>query len=199
MSNIDWGRLPVFLKVVETESITRAAESLRLPKSSVSRTVSALERELETQLLLRTTRHVKLTEAGRRFYERAKAARAALESCRKQGFQVAVAVVDRAGITEVLLRDRYAGPHTVEVAANKAWTALSFRTASSALAQETQPGRPMSGLRNQPRFIAAGGGLPIEGGGSLLGGIGVSGAPGGEQDEACARAGLKGVADLIEF
>lgn len=79
MSNIDWGRLPVFLKVVETESITRAAESLRLPKSSVSRTVSALERELETQLLLRTTRHVKLTEAGRRFYERAKAARAALE------------------------------------------------------------------------------------------------------------------------
>jgi len=127
------------------------------------------------------------------------AARAALESCRKQGFQVAVAVVDRAGITQVLLRDRYAGPHTVEVAASKAWTALSFRSASSALAQETQPGRPMSGLRNQPRFIAAGGGLPIEGGGSLLGGVGVSGAPGGEQDEGCARAGLKGVADLIEF
>jgi len=127
------------------------------------------------------------------------AARAALESCRKQGFQVAVAVVDRAGITEVLLRDRYAGPHTVEVAANKAWTALSFRTPSAALAQETQPGRPMSGLRNQPRVLAAGGGLPIEGGGSLLGGIGVSGAPGGEQDQACAQAGLKAVADLIEF
>lgn len=127
------------------------------------------------------------------------AARAALESCRKQGFQVAVAVVDRAGITQVLLRDRYAGPHTVEVAANKAWTALSFRTSSSALAIETQPGRPMNGLRNQPRFMAAGGGLTIEGGGSLLGGIGVSGAPGGDQDEACAQAGLKAVADLLEF
>lgn len=76
---MDWNRVPVFLKVVEHESITRAAELLRLPKSSVSRTVAALEHELEVQLLTRTTRHVKLTEAGRRFYERARAARAALE------------------------------------------------------------------------------------------------------------------------
>lgn len=76
---MDWSRVPVFLKVVETESITRAAEALRLPKSSVSRTVTALERDLETQLLTRTTRQLKLTDAGRQFYERAKAARAALE------------------------------------------------------------------------------------------------------------------------
>ena len=76
---MDWSRVPVFLKVVETESITRAAELLRLPKSSVSRTVAALERELEAQLLVRTTRHVKLTDAGRQFYERARAARSALE------------------------------------------------------------------------------------------------------------------------
>lgn len=127
------------------------------------------------------------------------AARAALESCRKQGFQVAVALTDRSGITQVLLRDRYAGPHTVDVATNKAWTALSFKTATLELAQETQPGRPMSGLRNQPRFLAAGGGRPIEAGGSLLGAIGVSGAPGGEQDDGCARAGIKAVADQIEF
>jgi uncharacterized protein GlcG (DUF336 family) len=127
------------------------------------------------------------------------AARAALASCRLQGFQVAVAVVDRAGLTQVLLRDRFAGPHTVDVAQNKAWTALSFRTSTGALATETQPGRPMSGLRNLPRFLAAGGGLMIEGGGALLGAIGVSGAPGGEADEACARAGLKAVADAIEF
>lgn len=127
------------------------------------------------------------------------AARAALESCRKQGYQVAVAVTDRAGLTQVLLRDRFAGPHTVDVATNKAWTALSFRTSTTALARETQPGQPMSGLRSHPRFLAAGGGLVIEGGGSILGGIGVSGAPGGEADEACASAGLKAIADAIEF
>jgi uncharacterized protein GlcG (DUF336 family) len=127
------------------------------------------------------------------------AARAALESCRKQGYQVAVAVTDRAGLTQVLLRDRFAGPHTVDVATNKAWTALSFRTSTTALARETQPGQSMSGLRSHPRFLAAGGGLVIEGGGSILGGIGVSGAPGGEADEACASAGLKAIADAIEF
>jgi uncharacterized protein GlcG (DUF336 family) len=127
------------------------------------------------------------------------AARAALESCRKQGFQVAVAVVDRAGVTQVVLRDRFGGVHTPEVAANKAWTAASFRTSTMALAVETQAGRPMSGLRNLPRFLAAGGGLPIEGGGTTFGAIGVSGAPGGEADEACARAGIKAISDAIEF
>lgn len=127
------------------------------------------------------------------------AARAALESCRKQGYQVAVAVTDRAGLAQVLLRDRFAGAHTVEVASDKAWTAASFRTPTSALAAETQPGRAMSGLRNLPRFMAAGGGLTIEAGGSTLGAIGVSGAPGGEADEACAAAGIKAIADAIEF
>lgn len=127
------------------------------------------------------------------------AAKAALESCRAQGFQVAVAVVDRAGLTQVVLRDRFAGAHTPEVAASKAWTAASFRTSTTALAVETQAGKPMSGLRNLPRFIAAGGGLMIEGGGAVLGAIGVSGAPGGEADEACAQAGIKAVAESIEF
>lgn len=127
------------------------------------------------------------------------AARAALESCRKQGFQVAVAVTDRAGITQVLLRDRFAGPHTVEVATNKAWTAGSFRTTTTALATETQAGRPMSGLRAVPRFLAAGGGLVIEGGGNIFGGIGVSGAPGGDADDSCAAAGIKAISDAIEF
>jgi uncharacterized protein GlcG (DUF336 family) len=127
------------------------------------------------------------------------AAKAALESCRKSSFQVAVAVVDRAGLVQVLLRDRFAGAHTVEVATNKAWTAASFRTSTSALAEETQAGKAMSGLRSLPRFLAAGGGILIEGGGTSYGAIGVSGAPGGEADEACARAGLKAIADAIEF
>jgi uncharacterized protein GlcG (DUF336 family) len=56
-----------------------------------------------------------------------KLAQATLEACRKEGFQVAVAVTDRSGITQVLLRDRFAGPHTVTVAVDKAWTAVSFR------------------------------------------------------------------------
>ena len=127
------------------------------------------------------------------------AARAALDACRKQGFQVAVAVTDRAGITQVLLRDRFAGPHTVEVASNKAWTAASFRTSTMALADETQSGRPMSGLRSLPRLLAAGGGQVIEAGGSMLGAIGVSGGPGGEADDSCATAGIKAITDAIEF
>lgn len=127
------------------------------------------------------------------------AARAAMAHCRAQGFQVAVAVVDRSGVLQVLLRDRYAGAHTLEVATDKAWTAASFKIATSSLAAETQAGKPMSGLRAVPRVMAAGGGQVIEGAGSLLGAIGVSGAPGGEADEACADAGIKAIADAVEF
>ena len=127
------------------------------------------------------------------------AANAALQSCRKQGSQVAVAVVDRSGLVQALLRDRFAGAHTIEVAINKAWTAASFKTSTADLARETQPGMPMSGLRNLPRFLAAGGGLIIEGGGSGLGAIGVSGAPGGEADDGCAKAGITAIRDSIDF
>ena len=127
------------------------------------------------------------------------AARAALESCRKAGFQVAVAVADRSGVTQVVLRDRFAGPHTVDMAADKAWTAVTFRTSTSALAEATAAGKPMSGIRERPRVAAVGGGLTIEGAGALLGGIGVSGAPGGERDEACARAGIGAIQSAIDF
>ena len=128
-----------------------------------------------------------------------KAAQTALESCRKAGYQVAVAVVDRHGLIQAQLRDRFAGPHTIDVSANKAWTAVSFKTGTLELEKLTRPGQPMSGLRNVQRFTAIGGGITIEAGGSLLGGIGVSGAPGGEADEACARAGVKAIADSLEF
>ncbi len=127
------------------------------------------------------------------------AARAALESCRKAGYQVAVAVVDRSGVPQVMLRDRFAGPHTVRVAINKAWTASSFKVATAVVARESQAGMPMSGLRSHPRVLAAPGGQPIEAGGSLLGAIGVSGAPTGEADDACAAAGIKAIAEAIEF
>ena len=128
-----------------------------------------------------------------------KAAQSALAKCRDSGYQVAVAVVDRSGVTQVLLRDRYAGPHTVDVSQNKAWTAVSFKTNTAELEKLTRPGQSMSGLRGVPRFTAIGGGVTIEAGGSLLGAIGVSGAPGGDADEACATAGVKAIADSLEF
>jgi uncharacterized protein GlcG (DUF336 family) len=128
-----------------------------------------------------------------------KAAQAALAKCRAEGFQVTVAVVDRAGLTQVLLRDRFAGPHTVDVATNKAWSAVSFRTNTDALEKATRADGTMSGLRHIPRASTIAGGLMIEAGGSLLGGIGVSGAPGGENDAACAAAGIKAIADDLEF
>ena len=125
-------------------------------------------------------------------------ARSALASCRARGFQVAVAVVDRFGVTQVLLRDRFAGPHTVPTATGKAWTAVSFRTSTAELAAMTQAG-PQSAIRALPGVVAVGGGLTIEAGGSTVGGVGVSGAPGGEADEACAKAGIEAVQDKLEF
>ena len=128
-----------------------------------------------------------------------KAAQAALAKCRADGFQVAVAVVDRAGLTQVLLRDRFAGAHTPDYAVNKAWTAVSFRTNTTEMEKATRPGQPMAGVRNIPRFASVGGGQMIQAGGSLLGGIGVSGAPGGDNDDVCAAAGIKAIADELEL
>jgi uncharacterized protein GlcG (DUF336 family) len=128
-----------------------------------------------------------------------KAAQAALARCRANGFQTAVAVVDRMGIVQVVLRDRFAGPHTVEMARDKAWTAVSFRTNTTDLVQATQGASPQSGVRNRPGVAAVGGGLMIEAGGSILGGIGVSGAPGGKDDDVCAAAGIAAIRDSLEL
>jgi uncharacterized protein GlcG (DUF336 family) len=128
-----------------------------------------------------------------------RAAQAALHSCRDAGYQVAVAVVDRGGTTQVLLRDRFAGPHTIDVATNKAWTALSFRQDTLSLGQASRPDGPAAPIRHFPRVVVMGGGVPIEAGGYLLGAIAVSGAPGGEADDACAKAGAEAIRADIEF
>jgi uncharacterized protein GlcG (DUF336 family) len=128
-----------------------------------------------------------------------KAAQAALKSCRDAGYQVAVAVVDRMGVLQVLLRDRYAGAHTPRMARSKAWSAASFRASTSELAELTQAGKPQSGVRHLPGVAAVGGGMQIEASGSLLGAIGVSGAPGGEADDKCAAAGIAAIRADIEF
>lgn len=126
-------------------------------------------------------------------------AQATLADCRKRGFQVAVAVVDRFGVAQAVLRDRFAGPHTVPTATGKAWTAVTFRTGTTELVGITQPGMPQAGLRALPGAVILGGGMVVEAGGSLVGGVGVSGAPGGDADDACARAGIEAVRDKLEF
>ena len=128
-----------------------------------------------------------------------KAAQAALARCRASGYQVTVAVTDRMGVLQVLLRDRFAGPHTPEMASAKAYTAVSFRSNTTELAEMTQAGRPQSGIRNRPGVAAVGGGMMIEAGGSLLGAIGVSGAPGAREDDACAAAGIAAIRDELEL
>jgi len=126
-------------------------------------------------------------------------ARAALSSCRARGYQVAVAVVDRSGVTQVMLRDRFAGPHTPSTATGKAWTAVSFKTSTTELNAISQPGMMQWGIRDLAGVVIIAGGLIVEAGGSLVAAVGVSGAPGGEADEACARAGIDAVRDRLEF
>ena len=126
-------------------------------------------------------------------------ARASLADCRRRGFQVSVAVVDRFGVTQVILRDRFAGPHTLSTAQGKAWTAASFRTSTTELNAISQPGMMQAGIRNLAGAVIVRGGLTIEAGGSLLGAVGVSGAPGGDADEACARSGIDAMRDRLDF
>ena len=128
-----------------------------------------------------------------------KLAKASMAFCRKSGYQVAVAVVDRMGVTQVMLRDRYAGAHTPETARRKAWTAVSFRADTLALAELTASGSPQAGVRHVTDALMVGGGVPVEAAGSIVGGVGISGAPGGAEDDACARAGIEAVTADLEM
>ncbi len=128
-----------------------------------------------------------------------RAARAALAACARNGHQVAVAVTDRAGHPLVMLRDRHAGPHTPQTAASKAYTAISFKMDTTSFAHATRSGEAASGIRQLPGVVAIGGGWPLESAGSLVGAIGVSGAPGGDADDVCAKAGIAEIRDDLEF
>ena len=124
--------------------------------------------------------------------------RAALEDCREKGFQVTVAVVDRFGVVQVILRDRFAGPHTIETARRKAWTAVSFREDTVTLAELTAPGEELSGARHIEGALMLAGGVPIEAAGSTVGAVGISGAsPSG--DDECARAGIEAIQTDLDF
>ena len=134
----------------------------------------------------------------------AKAAWAAIEDCRKRGYSVAVAVVDRGGNLQAYYRDRFAGPHTTETAIRKAWTANSFRQSTNDLADFLQKGQIPNQVQHNPGALLVGGGELIRAAGAIIGGIGVSGAPPGKSekdsiDGACAKAGLAAIEEELAF
>lgn len=129
---------------------------------------------------------------------------AALRDCRRRGYSVAVAVVDRGGNLQALLRDQFAGPHMPETAIRKAWTANSFRQNTGDLAQFLKEGRIPNQVQHNPGALLVGGGRMIQKSGSLIGAVGVSGAPPGksEQDSldgACAQAGIAAIEEALAF
>lgn len=123
-----------------------------------------------------------------------KAAQAAIDSCKKDGYRVSASVVDRAGILRAMGRADGAGPHTVESSRKKAYTAASVRRPTTELADLITKVPTLQALRDMnDSILMLGGGLPIEVGGEVVGGIGVGGAPGAHLDDACAQAGLDAI------
>jgi uncharacterized protein GlcG (DUF336 family) len=117
-------------------------------------------------------------------------AQGAVEACAAKGFNVASVVVDRAGVTRVLLRADRAGPHTGESARAKAYTSASLRNATAAVAEAVEKNPAQRNLGQIPGFLLLGGGLPVRVGDEVVGAVGVGGAPTGQLDEECARAGI---------
>jgi uncharacterized protein GlcG (DUF336 family) len=121
-------------------------------------------------------------------------AEAALAEC---GVTTSVAVVDRAGRLRVFLQGDGANPHNIELARRKAYTARTFRMPSAEWAKRTETAN--GGQRMLADVIPLGGGMPINIGEDTIGGVGLSGAIGGQpKEEACAKAGLASVADQLK-
>ena len=123
-----------------------------------------------------------------------KAIQAALDTCTKDGYRVSVSVVDRDGVLRAMGRADGAGPHTVDSSRKKAYTAASLRRPTSELADLIANVPTLQALREiNGEVLVLGGGLPIEIGGEVVGGIGVGGAPGTHLDDACAQGGLDAI------
>lgn len=123
-------------------------------------------------------------------------AQAAIEQCRKEGVSIAVTVVDRGGHEQVVLRDVLAMDITIPISKQKAHTALAFNSPLSQMEDRFQ------GAYSVPKIdglVISAGGIPVNVGGNLMAGIGVSGAPSGEIDEKCAKAGLEAVLSDLEM
>ena len=124
-------------------------------------------------------------------------AQTALETCTRQGYQVSVHVLGRNGEVLVAVRGDNAPPHTMENSQRKAYTSRTFRIPSGEFVQRVKD-NPTLGAVHLTGIIAAQGALPIKAGDEVIGAVGVSGAPGGEKDEVCAKAGIDKVADQLK-
>jgi uncharacterized protein GlcG (DUF336 family) len=124
-------------------------------------------------------------------------AQTAYESCLQQGYHVSVTVVGLEGQPLVSLRGDGTAPHTIENSLRKAYTSRTFRVPSGEFAQRVKD-NPTSGQVHLANVVAAQGALPIKTGDTVIGAVGVSGAPGGEKDEACAKAAIDKVADQLK-
>lgn len=120
------------------------------------------------------------------------AATASLERCRADGYKVTVTVLNRHARTAVVLSDDGVNPHTIENSMRKAYTAFTTRSPSVEMGKRAQPG--LSGFMLLDKITTLEGGLPIFAGKELVASIGVSGAPGGDKDAACAQAGIDKIA-----
>jgi uncharacterized protein GlcG (DUF336 family) len=121
----------------------------------------------------------------------------AIETCKGQGYRVSATVVGRNGEIIVQLRGDNTGPHTIENSFRKAYTARTFRIPSGEFAQRVKD-NPTTGQVHLTNIVANQGALPIKVGDDVIGAAGASGAPGGEKDEACIKAGLDKVADQLK-
>lgn len=124
-------------------------------------------------------------------------AQAAVDACRVDGYQVTAVVVSRSGDPQAMLRDSMAPRYTMQIAREKAEAVILSGVASSEFRRNRQDIRME--MNHVKGILVLEGGLPIRAGGSLLGAIGVSGAPGGEKDEVCAQAALNKLQERLEF
>lgn len=126
------------------------------------------------------------------------AAQAAVDACAAKKFNVTAAVVDRAGILRAVLRADRAGPHTVDSAIRKAFTAASMRTPTMKIAENVAKNPAAAQLVAIDGFLVLAGGVPVKAGEETIGAIGVGGAPGGDIDDECARAAIEAVSAKLK-
>ena len=124
-------------------------------------------------------------------------AQGAIDTCREDGYQISVVVVDRSGRTQVVMRDIFANQYMTQLAQAKANAVVLSNTSSSALRKNRADIAAELNLLDD--LLVLDGGLPVTVAGSMIGAIGVSGAPGGDKDEACAQRGIDGVQERLDF